>query len=94
MDFWGLLVAVCVAFAGGSGFAKIVEIISDRIRGASARRRAEIDKMASQLSRAVDEEKRLSRRERICLEYISELRRMLLDQGVPSSELPKFDLGD
>lgn len=101
MEPWGIVVALSVAFIGGSGFSKIVEVISDRVKGASARRRAEVDSMAAQLAQAFTDkelaraaEERSSRRERVALEQVSELRRMLLDRGVPSSELPILNLGD
>lgn len=48
----GAVVAIAVAFVGGGGFTKLVEIIGDKRRGATEKRRAEIDAMATQLAAA------------------------------------------
>lgn len=94
MDTWGLAVTVAAAFVGGTGFSKLIEVAVDRWKGRTEKRRTEIDRMSKQLSEALDAEDRAARRVRITLEHASELRRMLLDRGVTSAELPVLDLGE
>ena len=55
-------VPVAVAFAGGTALAKIIDVIYDRVKGATERRRTEVDRMAKQL-------KDSQRRERIATEH-------------------------
>ena len=80
-------VTLAVAFVGGTGFAKLVGVIGDRWRGATERRRAEVDRMAKQL-------KDSQRRERIATEHAHEVRVLALQAGVPSSKLPVLDFRD
>ncbi len=89
----GAIVALAVAFVGGSAFAKIVEIVGDRWRGATERRRAEVDAIARQLAEAEAAEAEAARDRRIALELLSATRRIALDHGVPLSDLPPVDLG-
>lgn len=94
-------VTVAVAFVGGTGFAKLVEVVGDRWRGATERRRAEVDRIAAQMSAAVAradaavaERDNARRRERIATEHAHELRVLVLQAGVPSSQLPVLDFRD
>lgn len=84
---WGLLVAVAVAFIGGNGFAKILEIVSDNIRGATSKRRAEVDRMARQLRNA-------QRRERLATEWGHKNAVLAIRAGVTDDKLPVLDFRD
>ena len=80
-------VPVAVAFAGGTALAKIIDVIYDRMKGATERRRTEVDRMAKQL-------KDSQRRERIATEHAHEVRVIALRAGVPSADLPLLDFRD
>lgn len=80
-------VPVAVAFAGGTALAKIIDVIYDRVKGATERRRTEVDRMARQLKDA-------QRRERIATEHAHEVRVIALRAGVPSADLPLLDFRD
>ena len=80
-------VPVAVAFAGGTALAKIIDVIYDRVKGATERRRTEVDRMARQLKDA-------QRRERIATEHAHEVRVIALRAGVASADLPLLDFRD
>lgn len=80
-------VPIAVAFAGGTALAKIIDVIYDRVKGATERRRTEVDRMAKQLKDA-------QRRERIATEHAHEVRVLALRAGVPSSDMPVLDFKD
>lgn len=96
----GVLVGLAVAFISGQGFGKIVEILGDRWKGATARRRAEVDE-ATRLTREAEAKAAAAavlaedalRDRRITLELLSATRRVALDHGVPLAALPPVDLG-
>lgn len=80
-------VPIAVAFAGGTALAKIIDVIYDRVKGATERRRTEVDRMAKQL-------KDSRRRERIATEHAHEVRVIALQAGVPSASMPVLDFRD
>lgn len=84
---WADWVPLAVAFAGGTALTKIIDVIYDKAKGASERRRSEVDRMAKQLKDA-------QRRERIATEHAHEVRVLALQAGVPSSKLPVLDFRD
>ena len=84
---WADWVPLAIAFAGGTALTKIIDVIYDKAKGASERRRTEVDRMARQLKDA-------QRRERIATEHAHEVRVLALQAGVPSSKLPVLDFRD
>jgi hypothetical protein len=104
----GVLVAIAVAFVGGQGFAKLVDFLSDQIKGASGRRRTEVDAAAkvaenakaetitakAETAQALDRLEDALTDRRVTLELLSATRRIALDYGVPFEKLPAVELGD
>lgn len=90
----GVVVTLAVAFVGGSGFTKLLEVLGDRWRGATERRRAEVDAAAAEARAARVAADEAVRERRIALELLSATRRVALDHGVPWSALPPVELGD
>lgn len=95
----GWIVGLAVAFVGGQGFGKIVDILFDMAKGASGRRRAEVDSAAKVAGAAKAEAvvanalaEDAIRDRRIALELLSATRRIALDHGVPLGDLPKVKL--
>lgn len=91
----GEIVGYIVVFVGGSGFSTIVSIVRERRAGVEKERRAEVDRIAGQLTaaekrrdEAIAAERDSATRERKALEYLSATRRIALDHGVPMDELP------
>lgn len=91
----GELIGYIVVFVGGTGFSTLVSIWRERRAGIAAARRAEVDRIAQQLTdaerrkeKAIVAERESARRERIALETLSATRRIALDRGVPLDELP------
>lgn len=80
-------VSLAVAFAGGTALAKIVDVLYDRWKGVTERRRSEVDRIAKQLKDA-------RRRERIAVEHAHEVRVIALQAGVSSAKLPVLDFQD
>ena len=80
-------VPILVALAGGSALTKIIDVVYDRARGATERRRAEVDRMARQLKDA-------QRRERIAIEHAHEMRVIALSAGVSSTDMPILNFRD
>lgn len=80
-------VPIAVAFAGGTALAKLIDVIYDRVKGATERRRTEVDRIAKQMKDA-------RRRERLAVEHAHEVRVIALRAGVPSSDLPVLDFRD
>lgn len=74
-------VPIAVAFAGGTALAKLIDVLYDRWKGVTDRRRSEVDRIAKQLNDA-------QRRARIAVEHAHEVRVIALRAGVPSSEMP------
>lgn len=80
-------VPIAVAFAGGTALAKIIDVIYDRVKGATERHRTEVNQMAKQLEDS-------QRRERIATEHAHEVRVIALRAGVSSADLPVLDFRD
>lgn len=81
MEYW---VPLAVAFFGGTGLAKIIDVIYDRIKGATQRRRAEVDRMAKQLRDS-------RRREHLAIVWGRRLELIAVKYHVPESEMPVLD---
>lgn len=81
------LIPIAVAFAGGSAFAKIVEVVADNWKGSAGRRRSEVDRIAKHLSDA-------RRRERIATEWGHRNAVLAIRAGVPEKEMPVLDFKD
>lgn len=77
-------VPVAVAFAGGTALAKIIDVIYDRVKGATERRRTEVDRMARELKNA-------QRREHLALVFARRLELLAVRYGVPEDEMPDLD---
>lgn len=91
----GEIVGYIVVFVGGSGFTTIVSIVREKRQGVADARRAEVDRIAEQFTRAERlreeaeaAERESARRERIALETLSATRRIALDHGIPLDRLP------
>lgn len=81
------LVPYLVAFIGGSALTKVIEIVADRWKGATERRRSEVDRMARQLRAA-------QRREHLAILWGRRLEIIAVSYGVPESEMPVLDFKD
>lgn len=80
-------VPVAVAFAGGTGLAKIIDVLLDRWKGSTDRRRNEVDRIARQLRVA-------SRRERIAVEWGHRNAVLAIRAGVPEKDMPVLNFQD
>lgn len=80
-------VPIAVAFAGGTALTKLIDVVYDKLKGATERRRTEVDRIAKQLKDA-------RRRERLAVEHAHEVRVLALRAGVPSAAMPVLDFRD
>lgn len=80
-------VPIAVAFAGGTALTKLIDVVYDKLKGATERRRTEVDRIAKQLKDA-------QRRERLAIEHAHEVRVIALRAGVPSTAMPVLDFRD
>ena len=80
-------VPIAVAFAGGTALTKLIDVVYDKLKGATERRRTEVDRIAKQLKDA-------RRRERLAIEHAHEVRVLALRAGVASAEMPVLDFRD
>lgn len=80
-------VPIAVAFAGGTALTKLIDVVYDKLKGATERRRTEVDRIAKQLKDA-------QRRERLAIEHAHEVRVIALRAGVPSAAMPVLDFRD
>lgn len=84
LDFW---VPIAVAAVGGGGLAKLIEVVVDRWKGRTEKRRAEVDRIARQLRDA-------RRRERLATEWGHKNAVLAIRAGVPDDKLPVLDFRD
>ena len=82
MELW---IPVIVAAVGGGGLAKLVDVIADKVKGRTERRRAEVDRIAKQLRDA-------RRREHLTLVWGRRLELLAVAYGVPEEQMPVLDL--
>lgn len=82
MELW---IPVIVAAVGGGGLAKLVDVIFDKVKGRTERRRAEVDRIAKQLHDA-------RRREHLTLVWGRRLELLAVAYGVPEDKMPVLDL--
>lgn len=82
MELW---IPVIVAAVGGGGLAKLVDVIADKVKGRTERRRAEVDRIAKQLYDA-------RRREHLTLVWGRRLELLAVAYGVPEDKMPVLDL--
>lgn len=87
-------VVIAVAFVGGQGFGKMVDIFKDWRTGRAASRRAEVDHMATLLAEAEARVTVAERRSRIATELMHETRVVALSLGAKSADLPPVDFKD
>ena len=80
-------VPIAVAFAGGTALTKLIDVVYDKLKGATERRRTEVDRIAKQLRDA-------QRRERLAIEHAHEMRVIALRAGVASADMPMLDFRD
>lgn len=80
-------VPIAVAFAGGTALTKIIDVIYDRVKGATERRRSEVDRMARQLRSS-------QRREHLAIVWGRRLELLAVKYGAPESEMPVLDFRD
>lgn len=80
-------VPIAVAFAGGTALTKLIDVVYDKLKGATERRRTEVDRIAKQLKDA-------QRRERLAIEHAHEMRVIALRAGVASVDMPLLDFRD
>lgn len=81
-------VVIAVAFVGGQGFAKVLEMIKDWRAGRTAARRNEVDRMATLLAEADARATVAERQARIATENMHETRVIALRLGAKSADLP------
>lgn len=84
LEHW---VLIAVSAVGGGGLAKLVEVVADRWKGRTEKRRAEVDRIAKQLRDA-------QRRERIAVEWGHANAVLALRAGVPHDKLPTLNFRD
>ena len=81
MEFW---VPIIVAAVGGGGLAKLAEVVVDRWKGRTERRRAEVDRIAKQLQDA-------QRREHLAIVWGRRLELLAIKHGASEDEMPTLD---
>lgn len=80
-------VPIAVALVGGSALTKVIDVIYDRAKGATERRRGEVDRIAKQLKDA-------ERRERIAVEWGHRNAVAAIRAGVLERDMPVLDFQD
>lgn len=87
-------VALAVAFVGGQGFSKALEIFKDWRTGRSQEKRAEVDRMARHLAEANARVRVAERRERIATEWGHRNAVLAIRAGVLQADMPELDFRD
>lgn len=87
-------VVIAVAFVGGQGFGKVLEIFRDWRTGRTRAQRAEVDRMAKHLAEANARVRVAERRERLATEWGHKNAVLAIRMGVPESAMPVLDFRD
>lgn len=87
-------VVIAVAFVGGQGFAKALDMLREWRSGRSQAKRAEVDRMARLLAEANARVRVAERRERIATEWGHRNAVLAIRAGVMQADMPELDFRD